>query len=66
MKTGQGILLKLDYADGGLADKARTFLIISINESKVNLLNISSIQGKLHKLMYPANKKILKLSLIHI
>lgn len=60
MKTGQGILLKLDYADGGLADKARTFLIISINEGKVNLLNISSIQGKLHKLMYPANKKILK------
>ncbi len=60
MRTGQGILLKLDYADGGLADKARTFLIVNVNDSKVNLLNISSIQGKLHKLMYPANKKILK------
>ena len=60
MRSGQGILLKLDYADGGLADKARTFLIINVSENKVKLLNISSVNGKLHKLMYPSNKKILQ------
>lgn len=60
MKTGQGILLKLNYADGGLANKARTFLIISINQKEIRLLNISSSNGKLHKLMYPSNERIVQ------
>lgn len=58
MKSGQGILLEVDYADGGSHNKPRTFLITEVNDKNVYMLNISSIKGKEAKLGYKSNKKI--------
>ncbi|WP_291566999.1 MULTISPECIES: hypothetical protein [unclassified Clostridium] len=60
MRVGQGLLLKLDYADGAKANKKRTFLIIDIGFKNITLLNVSSVKGKTHKLLYPSNFKINK------
>ena len=57
-KVGCGILLKLDFADGGICDKERTFLIIDQIDDKLHLLNISSVKGKEWKLGYKSNKEI--------
>lgn len=60
MKAGQGLLLSLDFADGGLCKAQRTFLIIEVTDKKVRLLNVSSIEGKERKLAFSSNEKINK------
>lgn len=58
MKIGQGLLLEVDYADGGVHNKPRTFLIIEVNDKNIHILNVSSLKGKETKLGYKSNKKI--------
>lgn len=58
MQVGQGLLLSLDFADGGLCNYKRTFLIIEVLEKEVFLLNISSLEGKERKLAFPSNERL--------
>lgn len=58
IQAGNGIYLKLPYfADGGTG-YARPFLIIETNEllNQLLLLNVSTIQGKEHKLTISSNE----------
>lgn len=59
---GHGILLKLPFADGAPCKKNRTFLVINVETSsqKIRLLNVSSIAGKAHKLLFESNEKLYK------
>ncbi len=52
MKAGQALWLKINYADGGVANYKRPFLIIDINESQIKVLNTSSLKGKVHKSLF--------------
>jgi hypothetical protein len=60
ISVGQGLLLKLPFADGAPCNSKRTFLVIDVDYSlqKISLLNISSSRGKEHKLLFDSNKKI--------
>lgn len=54
---GNGLLLKIPYADGEPPDKQRTFLVINIDKEVVELLNVSSItREKVRKLLWPSNE----------
>lgn len=57
---GHGLLLQIPYADGAVCAYKRTFLVIGTNptDNKVTLLNVSSVVGKTHKLLYPSNQLI--------
>lgn len=58
MRVGQGIFLKLNYADGGRANKQRPFLIINISKDIIYMLNISSVRGKAYKVGFKSNHNI--------
>ncbi|WP_310876288.1 hypothetical protein [Priestia megaterium] len=51
----------MDFVDGGPCTYARTFLVIDTdaNDNTVTLLNVSSLNKKPYKLLYPSNKKII-------
>ncbi|MBC5626167.1 hypothetical protein H8S10_11935 [Clostridium sp. NSJ-49] len=55
IELGQALNLKIGYADGGGANKNRPYLIIKKNENLVYALNVSSIKGKSHKVLYDSN-----------
>ena len=55
---GQGLLLKLDFADGGVCRSPRTFLVVEKNNEEIKLVNISSTNGKEWKLAMQSNKNI--------
>lgn len=55
---GQGILGKIKFVDGTMPQYARTYLVINVRESYVEILNVSSIKGKERKLAFPTNKRI--------
>lgn len=56
--VGQGVFIKLDFADGGKCEYARTFLIINKIDNKLHLINVSSIKGKEWKLGFNSNKQM--------
>lgn len=56
--AGQGLLLRLPFADGGEANYPRTFLVTQLEGNAVCLLNVSSVSGKERKLLFPSNKNI--------
>ncbi|CAG7839978.1 hypothetical protein CLOHAE12215_01394 [Clostridium haemolyticum] len=58
MVSGQGLLLELDYADGGKHNYPRTFLIIEANNDYIHMLNVSSLKGKEYKVGFKSNKSI--------
>lgn len=49
------------FADGGPCSYNRTFLVIEVDltNSKISILNVSSIRGKEHKLSFPTNLRII-------
>lgn len=53
-------MVSLNYADGGTSRGPRSFLVIDTDvvTNKITLLNVSSIRGKSHKLLYPSNEPI--------
>lgn len=58
--SGHGLLLKLDFADGAPCRCKRTFLVINVdqNTNRLELLNVSSIEGKEHKLLFETNERL--------
>jgi hypothetical protein len=62
IQPGNGLYLKLPhFADGGGGYK-RPFLVVNIEKSKrrIFLLNISSVNGKEHKLIRDSNELLLQ------
>lgn len=60
VSVGNGLLLKIDFADGGVCDSERTFLVINVDKENIHLLNISSVRGKERKLGFSSNKNIIR------
>lgn len=55
---GQGILGRTTYPDGTEPAYDRTYLVISATADYIEILNVSSIQGKERKLAFPTNERI--------
>lgn len=51
----QGILGNIPFLDGKEPEYLRTYLIVRADEYGITVLNVSSIKGKEHKLLYPTN-----------
>lgn len=51
----QGILAKIPFRDGEVPKYSRTYLVISANEQGITVLNVSSTEGKEHKVSFPSN-----------
>ena len=57
---GQGILGKIRFNDGEIPSYKRTYLIVGTYADYIEVLNVSSTQGKEHKLLFKFNRKIIK------
>lgn len=57
---GEGLFLRLPYADNGRLSKRRTFLTIGEEGNYILLLNVSTTRGKENKLLYSSNQRIIK------
>jgi len=55
---GQGILGKIPFRDGEIPKYDRTYLIVSVAADYIEVLNVSSIQGKERKLAYSTNERL--------
>lgn len=56
---GQGLLLRLPFADNGVLSGRRTFLVIGEEDGYILLLNVSSTKGKEHRLIHDSNEEII-------
>lgn len=59
-QIGQGILAKIPFRDGHIPSYPRPYLIVDSSDSYIQVLNISSVAGKEHKLMFSTNMRIEK------
>jgi hypothetical protein len=57
---GQGIFGKIDFIDGTSPKNKRVYLIVYVDSEKIGTLNVSSVAGKEHKLLFPFNTEIIK------
>lgn len=55
---GQGILGRVAFPDGENPEYDRTYLVVGVNTSYIEVLNVSSIRGKERKLAFPTNERI--------
>ena len=53
---GHGILGFIRFVDGTMPDYARTYLVVSVTNDYIEVLNVSSIRGKERKLVFPKNE----------
>lgn len=58
--SGNGLLLCLPFPDNGVVSTPRTFLSIKEEDGHLHLLNVSSLNGKEHSLLYSSNVEIQK------
>ena len=57
-KAGQGLFGKIKFVDGTSPAYDRAYLIVSVSQNCISTLNVSSLAGKEHKLLYSTNKEI--------
>lgn len=57
---GQVLLLKIRFAKGTVSKLARLLLIIEVTDNQIFALNVSTVQGKEHKLLFPSTCNIRK------
>ena len=55
---GHGILGRIRFVDGTMPSYDRTYLIISVTNDYIEVLNVSSIRGKERKLAFPSNERL--------
>lgn len=58
VRVGQGLLGKLAFKDGTYPTYSRPFLVAYVNLQNVGVLNVSSVVGKEHKLLFSSNMHI--------
>ena len=59
-QAGQGILGKIPFKDGQYPRYARTYLVVKVTTTHLSVLNVSSVVGKEHKLLFSTNRQIVK------
>ena len=52
---GQGLLGRIRFRDGAMPEYDRPYLVVSVSDTYIEILNVSSIRGKEKKLLYPTN-----------
>lgn len=57
-KVGQGIWGRICFKDGNFPEYDRPYLIVSVGEDFIGVLNVSSIQGKERKIAFKTNFKL--------
>ena len=55
---GQGVLGKIRFVDGGFPPYDRTYLIVTVGQDYMEVLNVSSVKGKERKLAFPTNERL--------
>jgi len=55
---GQGVLGKIRFSDGDFPEYDRTYLTVHVESDYIEILVVSSIKGKEHKLAFPTNTSI--------
>lgn len=56
MIVGQGIFTKIKFKDGNFPKYPRPYLIVNVkSDEMVDVINVSSTEGKEHKLLFPDN-----------
>ena len=58
--AGQGVFGRIRFTDGIYPEYDRAYLVVDVTVDKVGLINVSSVEGKEHKLLFPYNKEIKK------
>lgn len=56
--VGQGVLGQITFRDGANPNYPRTYLVVGVYVDYIEVLNVSSTQGKEHKLLYKDNEEI--------
>lgn len=55
---GHGILGKIRFVDGTMPKYDRTYLVVTVSDTYIEVLNVSSIKGKERKLAFPTNERL--------
>lgn len=55
---GHGILGRIRFVDGTMPGYDRTYLVVSVGNIYIEVLNVSSIRGKERKLAFPTNERL--------
>lgn len=58
LKVGQGLLGRICYANGEMPPYNRPYLIVEMDAHQVGVLNVSSVAGKEHKLLFRSNYRM--------
>lgn len=53
--AGQSILGRIRFRDGAMPEYDRPYLIVSVADTYIEVLNVSSVHGKESKLLYKTN-----------
>lgn len=56
--AGQGVLGRIRFKDGQMPGYDRTYLVVSAGTDYIEILNVSTIRGKEHKLFFPFNERL--------
>ena len=54
----QAILGRVSYINGENPDKDRVYLVVDVFSDGIEILDVSSVKGKEHKLFFTSNKEI--------
>jgi len=60
VEVGQGLFGRVQFPDGSMPSYGRPYIVISVDEENVGVLNVSSVAGKEHKLVFSTNKRLVK------
>lgn len=55
---GHGVLGRVRFVDGEMPAYDRTYLVVSVTDEYIEVLNVSSIKGKERKLAFPTNERL--------
>lgn len=55
---GNGVLGKIRFVDGTMPEYDRTYLVVTVTNAYIEVLNVSSVRGKERKLAYPTNLRL--------
>lgn len=58
MQPGQSLYGKLLFKNGKMSDKNRYYLIVKATDTKIGILDVSSVKGKERKLDFKSNYNI--------
>lgn len=61
-KVGQAVLAKVRFKDGDMPKYSRPYLIVGVGDNYIDVINVSSSEGKESKLQKKSNKALFQYS----